>query len=102
MEAIKWFYPPLKKGCLTKSTLLSQSDRTTVRLLSDLTTEHEKTALGILQSYVLRPLFMKTVEKWDSASITGHIVKLKKNNDEIGLVFVTDTNKNPMFLRYSK
>ena len=67
-----------------------QSDRDTARLLSNLIREHEKAALGLLQSYALRPSFIDAVEKWDSAQIVRHIAELKENNNEIDLVFVTD------------
>jgi hypothetical protein len=67
-----------------------RSDRTSANLLSDLITEHEKAALNILQSYALRPLFVDAVEKRDFIGVTRHIIKLKENNSEIDMVFVTD------------
>ena len=39
------------------------SDRVMTGFLSDLIAEHEKAAIGILQSYASRPLFVNAVKK---------------------------------------
>ena len=66
------------------------SDMVVARLLADLVLEHEKAAIGLLQSYASRPALIEAVKKKDVAAIHPRLASLKKGNDEIDLVFVTD------------
>jgi PAS domain S-box-containing protein len=60
--------------------------------LSNLIAEHEKAAIGILQSYASRPLFVNAFKKKDVTEIHRHLRDLKKGNAEIDLTFITDPN----------
>jgi hypothetical protein len=68
------------------------SDRVMMGFLSDLIAEHEKAAIGILQSYASRPLFVNAFKKKDVTEIHRHLQDLKKSNAEIDLTFITDSN----------
>ena len=68
------------------------SDRVMTGFLSDLIAEHEKAAIGILQSYASRPLFVNAVKSKNVAGAQIHLQDLKKNNAEIDLTFMTDQN----------
>ena len=68
------------------------SDRVMTGFLSDLIAEHEKAAIGVLQSYASRPLLVNAVKSKNVAGAQIHLQDLKKNNAEIDLTFVTDQN----------
>jgi len=59
-------------------------------LISLLILEHQKAALGVLQSYGSRLLFMEAIRKRDLNKMMRHLVALKANNPEIDTLFVTD------------
>jgi PAS domain S-box-containing protein len=65
------------------------ADKTTANLLADLILEHNKTTIGILQSYSHRPPFIDAVKNKNLARAYRHLSDLKKNA-EIDLTFVTD------------
>jgi PAS domain S-box-containing protein len=65
------------------------ADKTTANLLADLILEHNKTTIGILQSYAYRPLFVAAMKNKDIKGTYRHLADLKKNA-EIDLTFVTD------------
>ena len=55
------------------------ADKTTASLLADLMLEHNKAAMGILQSYAHRPLFIDAVKSKNLAGAYRHLSDLKKN-----------------------
>jgi two-component system, cell cycle sensor histidine kinase and response regulator CckA len=65
------------------------ADATTANLLAKLIFEHNKATTGILQSYALRPGFIKAVKNTDPEATYTFLSDLKKNS-EIDLTFVTD------------
>jgi PAS domain S-box-containing protein len=66
------------------------ADNTNANLLADLILEHNKAALGILQSYAHRPLFIEAAKNKNVAGAYRHLSDLKKNA-EIDLTFAADT-----------
>ena len=65
------------------------NDKTKANLLAELILEHNKAAIGILQSYANRPLFIAAVKNKDLPGVDRHLSDLKKNT-EVDLTFVTD------------
>ena len=61
----------------TRNNVLT-ADKTTANLLADLILAHNKAAIGILQSYAHRPLFIAAVKKKDVAGAYRHLSDLKK------------------------
>lgn len=68
------------------------SDRVMTNLLSDIIVEHERAAIGILQSYASRPLFVNAAKRKDVDKVHRNLQDLKKSNTEIDLTFVADKN----------
>jgi PAS domain S-box-containing protein len=72
----------------TRNNVLA-SDKTIANLLADVILQHNRTTIGILQSYAHRPLFIAALEKKDLAGVDRHLSDLKKNAD-IDTTFVAD------------
>ncbi len=64
-------------------------DKTTASLLAIFVEEHNKTTLGILQSYANRPRFVAAVKNKDIAEASRHLAALQ-SSAHIDLTFVTD------------
>ncbi|MBU1149654.1 MAG: PAS domain S-box protein [Proteobacteria bacterium] len=60
------------------------------RFLSSLMYEYQKAAIGILQSYAQRPLFIDTVKKKDFHRAISHLKSLSEHHTEIDTLFITD------------
>ena len=67
-----------------------QRNKLTANLLAALILEHQKAAIGIIQSYASRPLLINAAKKKDFNEIIKHLTHLKENNHEIDNTFVTD------------
>jgi PAS domain S-box-containing protein len=68
------------------------SNKTTASLVSDIIVEHQKAAIGVLQSYASRPSFVNAVKERDFRKVLFHLTQLKKSNNEIDEPFVSDKN----------
>ncbi len=67
-----------------------QRNKLTANLLAALILEHQKAAIGIIQSYARHPLFINSAKKKDFNEIIKHLNHLKENNPEIDNAFITD------------
>ena len=67
-----------------------QRNKLTANLLAALILEHQKAAIGIIQSYASRPLLINAAKKKDLNEIIKHLNHLKENNHEIDNTFITD------------
>lgn len=68
------------------------SDRIVARMTAMLLQEHENGTIGILASHASSPWLVGSVKSRDAAGLHIHLADLKKNNNEIDLMFVTDEN----------
>lgn len=62
----------------------------TAKLLCSLMYEHQKAAVGILESYAERPLIIDAVKKKDFNYVVPHLQSLSKNYTEMDALFITD------------
>ena len=60
------------------------------RLLSRIILEHERAVSGIVQSYASRPLVIAAVKKRDLQESLYHLTRIKQDNIELDIVFITD------------
>jgi PAS domain S-box-containing protein len=67
-------------------------NKATAKLLSSLVYEHQNAAIGILESYAQRPLFIDAVKKKDFENVVPHLQTLNKNYTEMDALFITDRN----------
>jgi PAS domain S-box-containing protein/putative nucleotidyltransferase with HDIG domain len=65
------------------------ADRSSANLVALVLQQHERAAVGILQSYSSRPLFVQSVKRKNPENARRHLVDLSKN-PEIDLTFVAD------------
>jgi len=80
---IRNHYRYVFKNVITENTL-------TANLLSSLMYEHQKAAIGILESYAQRPLFIDAVKKKDFHRAFYHLKSLREHHTEIDALFITD------------
>ena len=75
-----------------KSALLYAiaENKSTASFLSTLIYEHQKAAIGILESYVQHPLFIDVVKVKDFNNLIPHLQSLSKTHTEIDALFITD------------
>jgi PAS domain S-box-containing protein len=90
ISCITFLFLQYQFGELKNQTLVS--DRVMTGFLSDFIIEHEKAAMGILQSYASRLSFINAVKNKDVVEAHRNLQDLKKNNAEIDLTFITDQN----------
>jgi hypothetical protein len=64
------------------------SNETRATLLSRLILEHERAAIGVLQSYAHRPLLVDSVKKRDFEGTLKHLIDLVKHNPEMEWPFL--------------
>lgn len=69
-----------------------KGNRLKAAFLSSLIYEHQNAAIGLLDSYSRRLLFIDAVGKKDFDFTLPHLQSLKNNNTEIDALFVTDKN----------
>lgn len=67
-----------------------QSDAIVARMTAMVMEEHKQAILESLKSYASRPLFVHNVKNRDINGVHLQLADLKKNNDEMDLLFVTD------------
>src|SRR4030042_6964602 len=60
------------------------------RFLSSLMYEHQKAAIGILESYAQRPFFIDAVKKKDFHRALYHLKSLSEHHTEMDALFITD------------
>ncbi|MFB3886028.1 MAG: cache domain-containing protein [Thermodesulfobacteriota bacterium] len=67
-----------------------RSNKTMAVLLSNIIQEHQKAAIGIMQSYSRRLLLIQAVKRKDTRTATMHLQSLKENHAEIDSVYISD------------
>ncbi|MBU3932998.1 MAG: PDC sensor domain-containing protein, partial [Proteobacteria bacterium] len=82
-EITRNHYQYVLKNTIAENTLKG-------RFLSSLMYEYQKAAIGILQSYAQRPLFIDTVKKKDFHRAISHLKSLSEHHTEIDTLFITD------------
>ncbi len=65
-------------------------NKSTANLLSVIIQEHQKAAIGIIQSYGSRPTLINTVKKKDLSEVMNHLTDLKTNNPEIDMTIISN------------
>ncbi|MCX5816028.1 MAG: diguanylate cyclase, partial [Proteobacteria bacterium] len=73
---------------VVKDTIAENSS--TANLLSSVIYEHQKAAIGILESYAQRPLFIDAVKKKDFHRALYHLQSLSKHHTEIDALVLYD------------
>ena len=75
-----------------RSTLLHiiEEDKSTAKLLSNLIYEHQKAAIGILESYATRSLFIDAIQKKEFNHVISQLKSLSDRHVEIDALFLTD------------
>jgi signal transduction histidine kinase len=72
----------------TKDIIHSNETRT--NLLAKVIMEHQRAAIGVIQSYVHLPLLVDSVKRKDFEGAINHLTSLVENNPEIEMTFITD------------
>jgi signal transduction histidine kinase len=67
-----------------------EENKGTARLLATIIQEHQKAAIGTIQSHAARPSLINAVKKKDSNEMTTHLSSLKADNSEIDMAIITD------------
>jgi len=65
-------------------------NKSTANLLSALIYEHQKAAIGVLESYAQRPLFIDAIQKRDFHHVLYHLKSLNEHHTEIDALFLAD------------
>ncbi len=65
-------------------------NKSTAKFLSTLLYEHQRAAMGVLESYARRPLFIDAVEKKDFNHVISHMRSLSTVHAEMDALFITD------------
>ena len=73
---------------VVRSTI--NENRAMAKLLSTLVYEHQRAAVGVLESCAQRPGFMKAAEKRDFAGVLPYLQLLNQNHGELDAIFVAD------------
>ncbi|HVP79466.1 MAG TPA: PAS domain S-box protein [Thermodesulfobacteriota bacterium] len=66
------------------------SNETRATLLAKLILEHQRAAIGVLQSYADRPLLVDSVKKRDFDGTLKHLIDLAKHNPEMDWPFISN------------
>jgi PAS domain S-box-containing protein len=69
-----------------------RSNETKATLLAKLILEHQRAAIGVLQSYADRPFLVNSVKKKDFKGALKVLTDLAKNNPEMDWPFITNTH----------
>jgi len=69
-----------------------RDNRSNAKLLSSLIYEHQRAAIGILESYAQRPLLKDAVKEQDFDEVIGHLKTLRRNHSELDALFITDVH----------
>jgi PAS domain S-box-containing protein len=67
-----------------------RDNRSNAKLVSSLIYEHQRAAIGILESYAQRPLLKDAVKEQDFDEVIGHLKTLRRNHSELDALFITD------------
>jgi PAS domain S-box-containing protein len=67
-----------------------RSNETRATLLAKLILEHQRAAIGVLQSYADRPLLVASVKKRDFEGTLKHLIDLAKQNPEMDWPFISN------------
>ena len=65
-------------------------NKSTANILSNLIYEHQKAAIGILESYASRPRFVEAMQKKDFDQAAPRLKSLSEHHPEIDAPFLTD------------
>ena len=68
-----------------------RSNRASAHYLSKLISEHQRAALGVIQSYAQRPLLIDAARKKDLKGVVQHLKDVKDVSPEMDTVFIADT-----------
>ena len=75
------------------------SDKTTVNILQNLLSEHQRASLALLTSYASRPPLVKAIKEGDEETLNSNLAQLKGSDHEVDWLFLTDP-KGVLFANY--
>jgi PAS domain S-box-containing protein len=71
------------------------ANETKADLLGKIVWEHQRAAIGIVQSYTSRPLLIDSVKKKDFEAAVQHLTNLSKTNPEIETSWISNPDSTP-------